>query len=529
MLLRFQLHCNRWRAYIGLGRYSEALQDAGTCCVISSQLDDSPQMIMQALCLRIESLISLGFYRDAYWFMDDLLPSCSSGTAKSVVPFYWQKCIEYYRIGEAIAGIPKSPKDCKPDADFIGPVVIKKSGKGQGRGLFATKFLKTGTVVLICKALARCHDYKSDQFIHDPMANGLVQNVEDAINQEASVDTVRLFLSFDPSSGSTSIPILPDFALEYAPDPSTSVKKIIRAYVEKLGTEGILRILRTVAFDDMSPVNTNYWMNPVENRCYHGIWLIPSLINHSCLPNASRINAGDMMSIHATKDINKGEEITIPYFNVLIPYHLRKAACRTWGFDCVCERCQLEVSIIALENPKSTIYEKILSAYFKAGPSKKNPNSGQSSIAVEAMGKLSYEVDGWLESLPRRLGERCSIWIRSSLILPYLARLQLNLDECNHNKYEENTYRKYLNNLAIVKEAVVATCPGDSRRLLLDCTSMEAYKQMAVIHPENEGHYQRIVNLNKSCDSVYGFQKPKVTKAILRKLSKSAFFPATLE
>ena len=145
------------------------------------------------------------------------------------------------------------------------------------------------------------------------------------------------------------------------------------------------------------------------------------------------------------------------------------------------------------------------------------------------MGKLSYEVDGWLESLPRRLGERCSIWIRSSLILPYLARLQLNLDECNHNKYEENTYRKYLNNLAIVKEAVVATCPGDIQRLLLDCTSMEAYKQMAVIHPENEGHYQRIVNLNKSCDSVYGFQKPKVTKAILRKLSKSAFFPATLE
>ena len=65
MLLHFQLHCNRWRAYIGLGRYSEALQDERTCCAISSELDDSHQMIMQALCLRIESLISLGFYRDA--------------------------------------------------------------------------------------------------------------------------------------------------------------------------------------------------------------------------------------------------------------------------------------------------------------------------------------------------------------------------------------------------------------------------------------------------------------------------------
>ena len=36
-------------------------------------------------------------------------------------------------MGEAIAGIAESPKDCQPDADFIGPVVIKKLRQTTGQ------------------------------------------------------------------------------------------------------------------------------------------------------------------------------------------------------------------------------------------------------------------------------------------------------------------------------------------------------------------------------------------------------------
>ena len=41
-----------------------------------------------------------------------------------------------------------------------------------------------------------------------------------------------------------------------------------------------------------------------------------------------------------------------------------------------------------------------------------------------------------------------------------------------------------INNLTIIKEALIATCPGDIRRLLLDCRSMAIYRQIAAIQPE---------------------------------------------
>ena len=219
-------------------------------------------------------------------------------------------------MGEAIAGIAESPKDCQPDADFIGPVVIKNSGRRQGRGLFTTEFVKSETVLLICRALARCLDY-SHQLMYAPMSNKLVPNVVNAINKKG--DHVRLlFCSLDPSSDNslkTYCPALPDFAFECLP---YLAKKTIRREYENLGTEAILRIVSTIAFDDMSPENINNWKNPDEMRRYYDIWLIPSFINHSCIPNASRINVGDMMSIHVTKEFNKGKEITIFFHTMLV-------------------------------------------------------------------------------------------------------------------------------------------------------------------------------------------------------------------
>ena len=404
-------------------------------------------------------------------------------------------------MGEAIAGIAESPKDCQPDADFIGPVVIKNSGRRQGRGLFTTEFVKSGTVLLICRALARCLDY-SHQLMYAPMSNKLVPNVVNAINKKG--DHVRLlFRSLDPSSDNglkTYCPALPDFAFECLP---YLAKKTIRREYENLGTEAILRIVSTIAFDDMSPENINNWKNPDEMRRYYGIWLIPSFINHSCIPNASRINVGDMMSIHATKDINNGEEITIPYFNVLLPSQIRKIACRPWGFICVCERCQLEDSC-----------EKLCSSFLKRVLA-----SGKNSIV-----NFSEKLDGWLGSVGAALGERNSMWIRSSFFLHYLSRLQhQNLGQCDCLKYEENAYINYMNNLTVVKEALLATSPGDIRRLLLDCSSMATYKKIAAIQPEYEGFYQRIFNIKKSCDAVYGCQKPSIVKILLRKLSNRSF------
>ncbi|KAH9312786.1 hypothetical protein KI387_027821, partial [Taxus chinensis] len=84
--------------------------------------------------------------------------------------------------------------------------------------------------------------------------------------------------------------------------------------------------------------------NPVSNsatRRFYGVWLLVSFVNHSCAPNATRINAGEITRIHAAKPIEKGQEINIPYFSVLVPYSLREVSCKAFDFggDCKCKRC----------------------------------------------------------------------------------------------------------------------------------------------------------------------------------------------
>ena len=76
-----------------------------------------------------------------------------------------------------------------------------------------------------------------------------------------------------------------------------------------------------------------------------GLWLLPSLVNHSCSPNARRLHVGDHVLVHASRDVKAGEEITFPYVDVLAPPRKRKEALEgTWGFRCRCRRCLLEAA-----------------------------------------------------------------------------------------------------------------------------------------------------------------------------------------
>jgi len=72
------------------------------------------------------------------------------------------------------------------------------------------------------------------------------------------------------------------------------------------------------------------------------IYKLPSLFNHSCVPNAqARWEHGDAsMTIRATRDIAAGEELTIAYVDVDVDAAARRSKLSEWyGFDCACSRC----------------------------------------------------------------------------------------------------------------------------------------------------------------------------------------------
>ncbi|KAI5076312.1 hypothetical protein GOP47_0008377 [Adiantum capillus-veneris] len=77
------------------------------------------------------------------------------------------------------------------------------------------------------------------------------------------------------------------------------------------------------------------------------LYLLPSLINHSCHRNASRLIVGGAMIIHAATDIRKGEEITITYVSTVAPLQRRQKSSLSmkFGFTCKCKRCRVEESL----------------------------------------------------------------------------------------------------------------------------------------------------------------------------------------
>jgi hypothetical protein len=88
-----------------------------------------------------------------------------------------------------------------------------------------------------------------------------------------------------------------------------------------------------------------------------GLWIWPSYFNHSCLPNTERIFFGDIMMIFASRKINKGDEITISYGDILDTSF--KKYLEHYNIECKCELCTLDRVDCELKN-REAIIESIL-------------------------------------------------------------------------------------------------------------------------------------------------------------------------
>ncbi|KAK8075415.1 hypothetical protein PG997_010078 [Apiospora hydei] len=78
-----------------------------------------------------------------------------------------------------------------------------------------------------------------------------------------------------------------------------------------------------------------------------GVFLTGSQFNHDCLPSARTKWNGDLlkMTVHALRDIEPGEEITITYIN-LETYDVRQKTLEDgFQFTCSCETCTLPEDI----------------------------------------------------------------------------------------------------------------------------------------------------------------------------------------
>jgi hypothetical protein len=79
-----------------------------------------------------------------------------------------------------------------------------------------------------------------------------------------------------------------------------------------------------------------------------GLWIRPSLFNHSCDPNCCWLTIGDFMFIVTTRHVKPNEELCISYLDPQRSFADRESALKNWndgqGFKCDCPRCVISSS-----------------------------------------------------------------------------------------------------------------------------------------------------------------------------------------
>ncbi|TFK52419.1 hypothetical protein OE88DRAFT_1401683 [Heliocybe sulcata] len=98
--------------------------------------------------------------------------------------------------------------------------------------------------------------------------------------------------------------------------------------------------------------NNNFVLHSHLTPFAHGVFPLASrLFNHSCIPNAVAkfvLNTGEQprMEVVAISEIQKDEEITIPYLDPAIPLDVRQHQLQSrYGFTCTCPLCLFQQSI----------------------------------------------------------------------------------------------------------------------------------------------------------------------------------------
>lgn len=234
-------------------------------------------------------------------------------------------------------------------AEYIGPVEIKKS-EISGRGLFATKNIDAGTVVLVTRAIAiergivggeGSGSGENKQLV---MWKNFIERVAGCVSRCRRTRHLISTLSSGEDEEGLEIPDLSIFRAEASekhdyPDEKLDMNKIL----------GILDVNSLVENAISAKVMG-------RNKDYYGVglWLLASFINHSCGPNARRLHVGNHLMVIASRDIRAGEELAFAYFDVLQPPTKRREMAAAWGFDCSCKRCEFEEKMQSKQELRDT-------------------------------------------------------------------------------------------------------------------------------------------------------------------------------
>ncbi|KAL3481451.1 hypothetical protein BJX99DRAFT_253759 [Aspergillus californicus] len=268
--------------------------------------------------------------------------------AKNVLPTAAKHLEEQLHGKYNFAQLYKEANKLRPPhlnhASFIGSVEVRPSGN-KGRGLFTTKPVKAGDLLLCEKAFA--HAYINSEDPDESLPMTLLVNAENrTMTMGAQAHLIKMVVQRiyrNPSPASTITDLhrgLYEGVKVREIDETPVVDTFLVEQTVSLNVFGCSLTTRGNNMKDTSPTNQPHRHgDDIFHSC--GVWPTASYINHSCDSNSRRAFIGDMMIVRVSRDLPTDTEITFSYEEV-DDDDVDKCAnmCSHWGFQCGCAICK---------------------------------------------------------------------------------------------------------------------------------------------------------------------------------------------
>ncbi|KAF5673872.1 TPR domain-containing protein [Fusarium heterosporum] len=231
--------------------------------------------------------------------------------------------------------------DC---ATFSSPVEIRDS-PGRGRGLFTTKAVSAGDLLLCEKAFS--YSFIDDTRLTDEatwmvnlttkqMTAGASANLWPQVVQKLYHDSEALALFQELYHGEYKKATVSEC------DGAPVVDAFLVEKILSLNSFGCPRTSRDFFEKHVFSGKNEYTTRERPLFTIAGVWLIASRINHSCIGNCQRSFIGDMLIIRAAQDIPANTELVFSYrattHSESLQDYQKKLA--KWNFVCSCELCK---------------------------------------------------------------------------------------------------------------------------------------------------------------------------------------------
>ncbi|KAI5078159.1 hypothetical protein GOP47_0007983 [Adiantum capillus-veneris] len=374
--------------------------------------------------------------------------------------------------------------------DFVGPLSIKLTQDCRGRGLFTSANVRAGDILLVSNPFALSYNDPNSVHLYH-MITSMTKQSSKALHQLASL------------AGYCDEIIVPPMEIF---DPNVPYCDFTDRQMIKYDPHRIVNTMNTNCFGGEVRLADSEPPTPLN-----GLWLLPSFINHSCTPNASRLFVGKAMLILASTDIEANVEVTISYTDCFLPVHMRDEQLETLGcgFFCECQRCLLERSLqeclFDVGEPFQAMHDEAVDEVFSLVKGKKCSRPASLHACIELF-KLFGIVSKKLESSDNVTFSQKQ-WILASYSYGFLGKCFAE------HLSGDCTPSQWVNRRAVsLVESMKCTVPGMMRTLAFSTILAMSAKQQG----SDAELIERLHNLAMDeCIRVYGKQRQEVTLKLM--------------